>query len=189
MDVGAGPGAASPKEALLGHGWDLRMGWASRVRSRRSGPRWREGYADRGPSGPSSSRRSSAARGTSIRRPMRHTGSSPRLRGLVGQRPGDAEPPGGFGQRVGQPLLAGRLRLCRRGCRSRTLLLHLGPPFLVPGPGVLTTPPGPLLAIPGWLDLLDDCGLSRGLAGTGAISASAAGRRNYRTGRSQDVLG
>jgi hypothetical protein len=38
VDIGAGPGAASPKEALFGHGWDLRIGGAGPGRSRRSGP-------------------------------------------------------------------------------------------------------------------------------------------------------
>ena len=123
VDVGAGPGAASPEEALLGH--DGTSEWDRRVpgRSRRPGPRGERARPSGRSGGPSSSRRSSAARGTSTRRPMRQTGSSPRLRGLVGQRPGDAEPPGGFGQRVGQPLLsrrrppaagadAGRVRSC-----------------------------------------------------------------------------
>ena len=79
VDVGAGPGAASPKEALLGHRWDLRVGW--RCRDARDAPDrdGEQGYAGRESGGPSSSRRSSAARGTSTRRPMRQTGSSPRL--------------------------------------------------------------------------------------------------------------
>ena len=121
VDVGAGPGAASPKEALLGHGGTSE--WDGRCRDARDAPA-RDGGELRRPGV-----RRAVLEQAQQRRPgdehpaadAAHRQLAP-VRGLVGQRPGDAEPPSGFVQRVGQPLLsracasagvgAGRVRSC-----------------------------------------------------------------------------
>jgi hypothetical protein len=77
MNAGAGAESITPKEALWGHGGTSELaGGAGTLATPR--PALASSYADRESGELSSSNRSSAARGTSIRRPMRQTGSSPR---------------------------------------------------------------------------------------------------------------